>query len=89
MFKLNAKLLAGAALCAVLLAGCGGDSDNNGNGGGFGMTKPPPGGGEQTINSVFEYIKNLIASNDENTDPIDINSLTLAADDTSESAALE
>jgi len=91
MFKLNAKLMAGAALCAVLLAGCGGDSDNNGNdnGGGFGMTKPPPGGGEQTITSVFEYIKNLIASNGENTDPIDINSLTLAADDTSEPAALE
>ena len=89
MFKFNAKLLAGAALCAVLLAGCGGDSDNNGNGGGFGMTKPPPGGGEQTITSVFEYIKNLIASNDENTDPIDINSLTLAADDTSDPVPVE
>ena len=86
MFKLTTKLMAGAALCAVLLAGCGG-SDSNG--GGFGTATPPPGGGDQTITSVADYIKNLIASNGENTDPIDINSLTLAADDSSEPAAVE
>lgn len=86
MFKLTTKLMAGAALCAALLAGCGGDSSG---GGGLGTATPPPGGGEQTITAVADFIKNLIASNGENTDPIDINALTLAADDSSEPAAVE
>lgn len=86
MFKFNSKLMATSAFCAVLLAGCGG-SDSNG--GGFGTATPPPGSGEQTISSVAEFIKNLFASNGENTDPIDINSLTLAADDTSEPVPVE
>ena len=85
MFKFNSKLMAASAFCAVLLAGCGG-SDSNG--GGLG-TATPPGGGEQTITSVADLIKNLFASNGENTDPIDINSLTLAADDTSDPAPVE
>ena len=85
MFKLNSKLMAGAALCAVLLAGCGGDG--GGNGGRDGAVVPPP--AEQTITSVVEFIKNLIASNSENSDPIDINSLTLAADDTAEPVPVE
>ncbi len=80
MFKLNSRLMAGVALSAVLLAGCGGDG---GGGGGGGVPK------EQTITAVVEYIQNLIASNGENTDPIDINPLTLAADDKSEPAPLQ
>ena len=82
MFKLNSKLLAGAALSAALLAGCSG-------GGGGGATVAPPSGMAQTITSVVEFIKNLIASNGENTDPIDINALTLAVDDTAEPAPTE
>ena len=85
MFKLTTKLMAGSALCAALLAGCGGGGD--GNGGSQGAVTPPP--GQQTITSVVDFIKNLIASNGENTDPIDINSLTLAADDNAEPAAVE
>ena len=85
MFKLTTKLMAGSALCAVLLAGCGGGGDDNG--GSQGAVTPPP--GQQTITSVVDFIKNLIASNGENTDPIDINSLTLAADDNAEPAAVE
>ena len=79
MFKRNSKLMAGAALCAVLLAGCGGD-------GGRSAEAPPK---EQTITAVVEYLKNLIVRNGENTEPIDINPLTLAADDTSEPVPLE
>lgn len=84
MFKLNLKLMACAALSAALLAGCGG-----GGGGGVGATVAPPSGMAQTITSVVEFIKNLIASNGENTDPIDLNALTLAVDDTAEPASTE
>ncbi|MEP6966036.1 MAG: hypothetical protein ABI845_11150 [Polaromonas sp.] len=85
MFKLNTKLIIASALCTVLLAACGGGGDSNG--GGLGAVTPPP--AQQTITSVVDFIKNLIASNGENTDPIDINSLTLAADDTSEPVPVE
>ena len=59
MPKLDSKLMVGAALSAVLLAGCGGGG------------APPV--MEQTISQ-------LIA----NSDPIDINGLTLASDDNSD-----
>jgi len=80
MFKLNSSLMAAAALSAVLLSGCG---DGNG------VAAAPPGPMEETITAVVDYIQNLIASNGENTDPININPLTLAADDTSEPAPLQ
>ena len=83
MLTFNAKLLAGVALSAALLAGCGGNSDNNG------AVLPPPGSVAQTITDVVGYIQNLIASNGENTDPVDANVLTLATDDTSEPAPLK
>lgn len=74
MLKLNLKLVAGAALSAALLAGCGG-------GGGGGQ---PPGPVAQTITDVAGFIQNLIASNGGNTAPIDINPLTLAVDNNAE-----
>lgn len=84
MRKSNAKLLAGAALSALLLAGCGG---------GDGVFSPPVADATptapteptmaQTVSDVFAFISNLISSNGENSDPIDINGLTLATDDTS------
>lgn len=71
MFKFNSKLMAATAFSAVLLAGCsGGGSDNNGG--------DSNGGG-------FEMATPLVGKG-ENMEPIDINSLTLAADDTSEPA---
>jgi hypothetical protein len=74
MLKLNLKLVAGAALSAALLAGCGG------SGGGYDAgAQPPPGPVAQTITDVAGFIQNLFASG-ENTAPIDINSLTLAVD---------
>lgn len=81
MLKLNLKLMAGAALAAALLAGCGGSSN--------GVAVGPVGPMEQTITSVAAFIENLIASNGANTDPIDINSLKLAVDDTSEPTPLQ
>ena len=77
MMKFNSKLTAGGALIAMLLAGCGGSSGGVSGGG-----SPPV--ANQTITDVFGYINQLIATNDANSDPIDINALTLATDDTSE-----
>ena len=87
MFKLNIKLLSAAALCAALLAGCGGGGDSNGNGNGLAGLTPQP--AQQTVTAVVDFIKNLFASNGENSDPIDINSLTLAVDDSAEPAPVE
>lgn len=77
MIKLNTKLAAVAGLSAALLTGCGG--------GGGGSAGNGSGGGTQTIDSasVVGFLKQL-SSNGENSDPIDINSLTLAADDTAD-----
>ena len=79
MHKLNSKWLITAALSAALLAGCGGGGDSSGSGGG-GFAVSDIG---QNINTVFEYISRLIASNGENTDAVDINGFTLATDETS------
>ena len=76
MLKFNSKLMAAAALGAMLVGGCGGSS-----GGVAGGATPPV--ANQTITDVFGYISQLIAGNDANSDPIDINGLTLANDDTS------
>ena len=79
MIKLNTKLAAVAGLSAALLTGCGG-------GGGGGSAGNGSGGGTQTIDSasVVGFLQQLMSSNGENSDPIDINSLTLAADDTAD-----
>ena len=86
MIKVNTKLAAAAMLSAALLAGCGGGDGGGGVGVGVG------GGGStqtQTIasNSVVAFIQQLFTA-DENSDPIDINSLTLASDDTVEPSAI-
>ena len=82
MLKFNWKLVTTAALSAMLAAGCGGSNSGGiADGSGGGVTQPPA---NQTITDVFGYINQLIASTDANSDPIDINGLTLATDDTSE-----
>ena len=78
MIKVNTKLAAAAMLSAALLAGCGG-GDGGGIGvGGGGAINPSP-----SASAVVDYIQSVIALG-ENTEPIDINSVTLATDDTSE-----
>jgi hypothetical protein len=83
MFKLKLRMMAAAALSAALLGGC---SDGGGGGGENAAALPPA---EQTITAVVDFIKSLIAGNGENSEPIDINPLTLAADATSEPQALD
>jgi hypothetical protein len=84
MFILNSRLVAGAALSAALLAGCGGGDDHASNG----PAGPPPGPVAQTISDVVGYINSLIATGSDTTEATDVNLLTLAADDGSEPAAL-
>ena len=83
MFTFNPRLMAGAALSAALLAGCGGSSDDHGANGAGG---PPPGPVAQTITDVVAYINSLIA--DDSAEPVDINALTLVAADGAEPAPL-
>ena len=84
MHKLNSKLVLTAALSAALLAGCGGgggsSSDTTSGLTPFGAI---PSDIAQNIGSVFDYISRLIAFNDENSDAINVNALTLATDETS------
>ena len=82
MFTFNPRLMAGAALSAALLAGCGGSNDDHGaNGGGA-----PPGPVAQTISDVVAYINGLIGG--DSAEPVDINPLTLVANDSAEPAPL-
>lgn len=87
MHKLNSKLMLAAVLAGALLAGCGGDVGGNGDLGG-GANQPASTDPSQSVAAVFAFISQLIANNDENSDPIDINALTLAVDETSESATV-
>ena len=81
MRKINPKLMAGAALAAALLAGCGG-SDHGDNSGGGGTSGPIA----QTVTEVAAFITNLFAGNNDNNEPIDVNALTLVASDGAEPA---
>ena len=83
MFTFNPRLMAGAALSAALLAGCGGSSDDHGANGTGG---PPPGPVAQTITDVVAYINGLVGG--DSAEPVDINPLTLVADDSAEPTPL-
>lgn len=78
--KLKAALAAAAV--SLLLAACGGDSSGDGNtanpGNNSGSMDP-----SVSVQSVFDYIASLIATDGENSPPRDVNALTLATDETS------
>ena len=86
MFTSNPRLLAGAALCAALLAGCGGSNDDHGANNGANAS--PPGPVAQTITDVVAYINGLIAGGSDSAEPVDTNPLTLVANDSAEPAPL-
>ncbi len=80
----NFKLVPVALLAAALVAACGGRVDAP-------PAVPPvsgvpvPGDIATNVASVVSYTDQLIAT-DENGDPVDINGLTLASDETSDAA---
>lgn len=80
MCKLNSKLTLTAVVAAALIAGCAGDSND-------GAAAPAPDIG-QSVTALVDFINRMIANNSENSDPIDINALTLAVDDTAEPTPL-
>ncbi len=85
MDKLNAKLvLSGLALTALLM-GCGA---GNSNVEASTPVVPAPDVGT-SVSAVIDYIGNLIANFGENTDPVNVNSVTLAVDDTAEPTGLK
>ncbi len=76
MDKLNSRPMLAAVLAAALLAACGG--------GGGGVALGPAAGLGQSVMATLAFIRDLIANNGENSDPVDISALTLAVDDTAE-----
>ena len=86
MLTIHSKLMAAAALSAALLAGCGGsnDDDNHAGSGSGGQQ----GAGAQTVTDVVAFINGLITGTSDSAEPVDIESLTLTADNGSDSAPL-
>ena len=81
MHKLNFKLVLPVVLATALVAGCGGDSS--------GSAAPAPDSPiSQSARSVVDFINSLIAGTSETSDPIEINPLTLAVDDSSDPVPL-
>jgi predicted small lipoprotein YifL len=75
--KMTFKLLSAALLTAAALAGCGG-------GGGSDVPATP----SNSVNALVVYLQELIAGTSDSTDPIDINELELATDNTAEPSAI-
>lgn len=83
MHKLNFKLVLPVVLATALVAGCGGDSS--------GSAAPAPAPDSpisQSARAVVDFINSLIAGTSETGNPIDINPLTVAVDDTSDPVPL-
>ena len=78
MTKTKTRLLAASILAAALVSGCGG------GGGGDGPVEDI----SQSTSDLLAFMNRLIAGTDESSEPVDINALTLAVDDTAEPAAL-
>lgn len=80
MFILNSKLRLTAVMAAALIAGCAGDNDH-----GAPAASTDIG---QSVTALVNFINRMITDNSENSDPIDINALTLAVDDSAEPTPL-
>ena len=80
MKKSTSRLLLATALCAAVLSGCGGGDDNN--------AAAPISATSQAVTDLLDYMNRLIATGtNETDDPADINSVTLAVDDTAEAVS--
>lgn len=82
------KLLLAVTLAAALATGCGGGAVAAGGGAGSGSpgnTAPEDIG--TSVSALLAYMTQLFAG-DENDDPVDVNSVTLAVDDAADSSAV-
>jgi hypothetical protein len=79
MHKLKRTMMLAAALSAALVAGCGG-------GGGGGAEAAPDIG--QSTTALAAFMNAQIAATDETSEPIDIDALALAVDDSAEPVSL-
>ena len=82
MSKLNRQLGLATVLATAFLVGCGGGGGDSGGGGGQAGTN------DLSASAVFTYISNLISGTGENGELVDVNTLTLAGDDTASPTAL-
>ncbi len=81
MRKLNVSLALAVISTAAFVSACGSNSDP------VAVIDPSTQTG-QSVQKTLDFIMGLIANNDENSDPIDINAITLAVDDAAEPSAL-
>ena len=71
-----------SVLATAFLAGCGGGSSSSV------FTAPPAQSISDTVSVLVQYVQQLIATTSDSSEPVDINGLTLVADDTAEPTAI-
>lgn len=82
MHKFSNQLLSAAALATVLISGCGGQNNDV-------TTAPNPAANiDMSVSALVTYLNGLISGTSESADPVDVNPLTLAVDDTAEPTEL-
>ena len=89
MNKLNSKLLLTGCVAVAILAGCGGSDDDNPAPATPPSPTSPTADTEKSVPAVIDYISNMIANFGENSDPVDVSSVTLAVDDAAEPTGLK
>jgi len=85
MHKLKRRLMLAVLLSAALVGGCGG---GGGGGGGVEAAPAPAPDIGQSTTALVAFMNAQIAATDEISDPIDVNALTLAVDDSAEPVPL-
>lgn len=81
MKKTNVLLALAVISTAVLVSACGSNNSDPV------VTVDPSTQTGQSVQKTLDYLMALIAT-DENSDPVDVNAITLAVDDTAEPSAL-
>lgn len=81
MHKLNFKLMFGAIVAAAVIAGCGGGGSDD-------SAAAESASIGQSVTALVDFIGRMIKNTSENSDPIDVNALTLAVDDSAEPTPL-
>lgn len=82
--KTSYKLTLAALLTSAFLTGCGSGGSGGGGGGGASASTDIT----QSVSALVTYLNTLIAGTNETGDPVDINSVTLATDDTAEPTSI-